>query len=71
MKGGKIMDRPYDALKDYQSEITSIILNNESELEMSLEEYHLYDISRVVTILEPENITSFFHRINDDFSARI
>ncbi|XFA99371.1 magnesium transporter [Candidatus Izemoplasma sp. B36] len=65
------MDRPYDALKDYQSEIISIILNNESELEMSLEEYHLYDISRVVTMLEPENISSFFSKINDDFSASI
>ena len=65
------MDRPYDALKDYQSEIASIILDNSSDLETLLEAYHLYDISRVVTMLEPENISSFFTKINDDFSAEI
>ena len=63
------MDELYDELKDYQSEIKEIILTDSKNYESLLEDYHLYDVSRVIISLEPENISSFFAKISDDFSA--
>ena len=39
------MEDLYDEVKDYQSEISEIILNNQENLEELLAEYHLFDIS--------------------------
>ncbi|XMB72495.1 magnesium transporter [Mycoplasmatota bacterium WC30] len=65
------MEELYDEVRDYQSEIEAIILNNDTDLEIKLEDYHLYDISRVVIELQPDNLTAFFNGINADFSASI
>ncbi|HOO43680.1 MAG TPA: hypothetical protein PKU69_01295, partial [Bacillota bacterium] len=65
------MDYVNEETRDYQSEIKELILGNQESLETALEEYHMYDISRVVIDLEPEEITEFFIRINADFSASI
>lgn len=65
------MDRIYDELKDYQNEILEIIKNHSKDYESLLEEYHIYDISRVIITLDPEEISSFFSEIDDDFSAEI
>ncbi len=65
------MEELFDEVKDYQFEIKEIILNNDSDFETKLEDYHLYDISRVVIELEPNNLTAFLNDINADFSASI
>ncbi len=65
------MENLYDEVKDYQSEISEVILNNKENLEELLEEYHLFDISRVVIELKPNQLSDFFSHINADFSAEI
>jgi len=60
-----------EELHDYRLEIKDLIINKVDNLEVDLEEYHLFDISRVVIELEPEQITEFFSTISADFSASI
>jgi len=60
-----------EELHDYRLEIKDLIINKVDNLEVDLEEYHLFDISRVVSELEPEQITELFSTISADFSASI
>lgn len=65
------MEEYTEELRDFQNEIHELIEQNPDNLEMELEEYHLFDISRVVIDLDPETITEFFRHISADFSASI
>ena len=65
------MEQAYDEVRDFQSEILEIIKKNDPDMESQLEEYHLFDISRVIIELDDEIISSFFSRISSDFSASI
>lgn len=60
-----------EELRDYQAEIKQLIDNNPETLETDLEEYHLYDISRVIIELEPEKISVFFRTVSADMAASI
>ncbi len=65
------METYMEELRDYQSEINDLIISNPSNIEVLLEEYHLFDISRVIIELEPEQLSIFFQNISSDFSASI
>ncbi|MBN2540563.1 MAG: magnesium transporter [Bacilli bacterium] len=65
------MENMNEEQREFQSEIKELILANQPNLESELEEYHLYDISRVVIELEPEVIQPFFRAISSDLSASI
>ncbi len=65
------MDFFNEEQRDFQSEIKELILLNNPNLEIELEEYHLFDISRVVIELEPEELQRFFRAISSDMSASI
>ena len=59
--------------QDFKVEINALILENinNKNLEILLEDYHLYDISQVVTSLEDDSIKQFFQSISKDYAAEI
>ncbi len=65
------MEMLNEELRDYRLEIKNLILKNEENLQTELEEYHVYDVSRVVIELEPDEISAFFRSVSPDFSAEI
>ncbi len=65
------METMIEEQRDFQSEIKELIEKSPKDLETQLEEYHMFDISRVVIELEPERISEFFNMISFDFSASI
>jgi magnesium transporter len=65
------MENQFDETRDFQSEIKELILQNNQDLVTQLEEYHLYDISRVVLELTEDEAVTFFNTVKDDFSATI
>lgn len=57
--------------KDVLLEIKQLIEENPKDLEIQLNEYHLFDISSVVIDLTEEEIKPFFSNISFDYSASI
>ena len=60
-----------ESTKESYQEIQELSVNNPDNLIELLEEYHIYDITQAVTLLEPDQIKVFFSRIDLDFSASI
>ena len=65
------MKKNHKNFNDYKLEITNIIQNNISNLELRLKEYHVYDISQVVGGLDDDKLISFFNNVSSSFSAKI
>lgn len=67
------MDDLLENKMEYKNDIISLINENigNRNLETLLEDYHLYDISRVVMDFEEEMVNSFFETVSTDFAAEI
>ncbi|MDT8336985.1 MAG: magnesium transporter [Candidatus Izemoplasmatales bacterium] len=67
------MDEIMERNNDFKNEIIALISDNfnNTNLETLLEEYHLYDISKVVIEFEPDEIKAFFKTVSTDFAAEI
>lgn len=57
--------------KDLSELILEIIANNQKDIEILLEDYHIYDITQAVLTLEAEAIKLFFETVSSRFASDI
>lgn len=67
------MEELFERSVEFTADITTILQENinNPNLETLLEEYHLYDIAKVLTEFPEDIIKAFFHTVSIEFAAEI